>query len=82
VMDADAFAEAVRSGHLAGGYLDVFAQEPLPADSPLWDLPNVILTPHDSAVSRGNAPRADAMFIEELERWQRGEQPLRKVIVE
>jgi len=82
VMDADAFAAAIRSGHLAGGYLDVFAQEPLPSDSPLWDLPNVILTPHDSAVSQGNAPRADAMFLEELERWQRGEQPLRVVAVE
>lgn len=82
VMDEQAFVEAIRSGHLAGGYLDVFEQEPLPADSPLWDLPNVILTPHDSATSQGNAPRADAMFIEELERWQRGEQPLRVVAVE
>ena len=46
VMDEDAFVEGVRSGHLAGGYLDVFATEPLPEDSPLWDLPNVILSPH------------------------------------
>ncbi|MDA0301914.1 MAG: D-2-hydroxyacid dehydrogenase [Chloroflexi bacterium] len=82
VMDEDALVEAIRSGHIAGAYLDVFAQEPLPADSPLWDLPNVILTPHDSSVSLGNTPRADEIFLEELERWQRGEQPLRAVAVE
>ena len=82
VMDEDAFADAIRSGHLAGGYLDVFAQEPLPAESPLWELPNVILTPHDSAVSLGNTPRANAIFLEELERWQRGEQPRRLVALE
>ena len=79
VIDEEALIAALRSGHLAGAYLDVFATEPLPADSPLWDLPNVMLTPHDSAASRGNAGRAAMIFLEELERWQRGEQPMRSV---
>lgn len=82
VMDEDALIASIRSGHLGGAYLDVFAQEPLPADSVLWDLPNVILTPHDSAISQGNAPRASAIFIEELERWQRGEQPKRSIVAD
>ena len=79
VVDGEALIEALRSGHLAGAYLDVFDVEPLPAESPLWTLPNVILTPHDSGASQGNTPRANAIFLEELERWQRGEQPLRLV---
>ena len=79
VVDEDALIEALRSGHLAGAYLDVFNVEPLPSDSPIWDLPNVIITPHESSASTGNTPRADAIFLEELEHWQRGEQPSRLV---
>ena len=79
LIDEAALIAALRSGHLGGAYLDVFAQEPLPSDSPLWDLPNVIVTPHDSAVSQGNSARASAIFLEELERWQHGEQPARSV---
>ncbi len=79
VVDETALIEALRSGQLASAYLDVFEVEPLPADSPLWDLPNVMLTPHDSAASTGNSPRASAIFLEELEHWQRGEQPTRSV---
>lgn len=72
VVDEQALVEALRSGHLGGAYLDVFTQEPLDADSPLWDLPNVIISPHDASPSRGNAARADAMFLEELACWVRG----------
>ena len=79
VVDEAALIEALRSGHLAGAYLDVFAKEPLPEESPLWDMPNVIITPHDSATSRGNLARVNAIFLEELERWQRGEQPKRRI---
>lgn len=45
-VDEDAVADALRGGTIAGAALDVFAQSPLPPESPLWDLPNVILTPH------------------------------------
>ena len=79
IIDEEALIASLRSGHIAGAYLDVFAVEPLPEDSPLWEMPNVILTPHDSAASRGNTGRADLIFLEELERWQRGEQPTRSV---
>ena len=79
LIDEDALIAALQSGHLGGAYLDVFATEPLPTESPLWDLPNVLLTPHDSLASRGNTARSDAIFLEELERWQRGEQPSRLV---
>lgn len=79
VVDEEALIESLHSGHVAGAYLDVVANEPLPADSPLWDMPNVILTPHDSGTSRGNLARVNAIFLEELERWQRGEQPKRRI---
>lgn len=75
VADEPALIEALQSGHLGGAYLDVFAQEPLPAESPLWDLPNVIVTPHNSAASAGNDLRINALFAENLNRWAAG-QPL------
>jgi phosphoglycerate dehydrogenase-like enzyme len=81
VVDEAAMIEALRSGHLAGAYLDVFETEPLPADSPLWDLPNVIISPHDSSPSQGNNGRAEAIFLEELERWARGK-PLTRLVAE
>jgi phosphoglycerate dehydrogenase-like enzyme len=73
VVDEAALVAALRERRLAGAYLDVFAQEPLPADSPLWDLPNVILTPHSAGFSDGNEQRVAAMFLDNLARWSRGE---------
>ncbi len=69
IVDEQALIESLRSGHLGGAYLDVFEEEPLPADSPLWDLPNVILTPHDSAASRGNERRAVELFLRNVSHW-------------
>jgi phosphoglycerate dehydrogenase-like enzyme len=63
VVDETALIEAIRSGHLAGAALDAHRQEPLPADSPLWDLPNVIVSPHNASASRGNEKRCAEMFI-------------------
>ncbi|MEX2446414.1 MAG: D-2-hydroxyacid dehydrogenase [Dehalococcoidia bacterium] len=80
LVDEAALIDALRSGHLGGAYLDVFEEEPLPDASPLWGLPNVIVSPHSSAVSLGNGDRADAIFLGELERWQRGERPLREFV--
>ncbi len=73
VMDEPAFVEAVRSHTIAGGYLDVFAQEPLPADSPVWALPDVIVSPHIAALSLGNKWRSTEIFIHNLARFSRNE---------
>ena len=81
IVDEPALIEALQSGALAGAYLDVVAQEPLDPASPLWDLPNVILTPHSSWAAQGNAERARLIFLENLECWLRGE-PLPQAIAE
>ncbi len=72
VIDEDAMIEGLRSGHLGGAYLDVFTREPLPADSPLWDLPNVIVTPHNSTVSASKYQREAEIFLDNLARWAKG----------
>ena len=73
VMDEAAFIDAIRSGHLAGAAIDAHRQEPLPADSPLWDLPNVIVSPHNASASTGNEKRCAEMFIANFGHWARGE---------
>jgi phosphoglycerate dehydrogenase-like enzyme len=73
VIDELAMIDALQSGHLAGAYLDVFAQEPLHVDSPLWDMPNVICTPHTSGFSDAILHRMAQKFIENLGYWKRGE---------
>jgi phosphoglycerate dehydrogenase-like enzyme len=73
VVDEPALIERLRSGQLGGAYLDVFAQEPLPPASPLWDMENVIVTPHNSTVSSGKNRRETEVFLENLGRWARGE---------
>ena len=64
--------DALQSGRLAGAYLDVFEHEPLTADSPLWALENVIVTPHAAGHSDGNEARVAAMFVDNLRRWCAG----------
>jgi phosphoglycerate dehydrogenase-like enzyme len=66
VVDEPALIAALQSGHLAGAYLDVFAQEPLPATSPLWAMPQVIVTPHCAGFSDGNVQRVAQMFLDQL----------------
>lgn len=70
IIDETALVAALREGRLGGAYLDVFAQEPLPAASPLWDLPNVLVSPHNSAAATGNDERVFRMFVDNLERWR------------
>ncbi|MEX2625342.1 MAG: D-2-hydroxyacid dehydrogenase [Ilumatobacteraceae bacterium] len=72
IVDEPAMIEALRSGHLGGAGLDVFATEPLPADSPLWDLPNVIVTPHSSGTSARAGERAEDIFLDNLTRHAAG----------
>jgi D-2-hydroxyacid dehydrogenase (NADP+) len=73
VVQEDALLAALRSGHLAGAFLDVFTMEPLPAESPFWGLPNVIVSPHSAAASDGLPERVAAIFCDNLRRFRRGE---------
>lgn len=68
VIDEPALIEGLRSGHLAGAALDVTAREPLPGDSPLWDLPNVLLSPHTAALSPRENERIVDIFVDNLNR--------------
>ncbi|HZP73130.1 MAG TPA: D-2-hydroxyacid dehydrogenase [Gaiellaceae bacterium] len=74
VIDEDALVAALRDGRLRGAALDVFAQEPLPPDSPLWELDNVILSPHTAALSRRENERIVELFADNLRRYLAGEE--------
>ena len=62
--------DALRTKALAGAYLDVFEHEPLAGQSPLWDLENVIVTPHSAGHSDGNEARVDRIFLDYLRDWR------------
>jgi phosphoglycerate dehydrogenase-like enzyme len=79
VVDEQALARVLRAGGLAGAALDVFSEEPLPADHPFWELPNLVLTPHVSGYTPGYFDKMLALFEENLGRYLGGE-PLRNVV--
>jgi phosphoglycerate dehydrogenase-like enzyme len=80
LLDEGALAERLRAGRLRGAVLDVFGAEPLPPDSPLWTLPQVLLTPHVAAVSpRRFWERELALFFDNWDRYRRG-LPLRNLV--
>lgn len=79
IVDEPALIEALRSGALAGAALDTFAKEPLPSDSPLWTLPNVIVSPHHSGSSPRSEERTLDLFIDNLQRFVSGAE-LRNVV--
>ena len=79
IIDTDALVDALKSGHLGGAALDVFPQEPLPSQHPLWKTPNVILTPHTSGFRHGHWDEVIELFAENIERFERGE-PLKFAI--
>ncbi len=80
VVDEPALIEALSNGTIAGAALDVFETEPLPETSPLWDLQNVILTPHVAAAHREYAARVAAIVGESLRRRERGEELANRVV--
>jgi glyoxylate/hydroxypyruvate reductase A len=73
IVDEPALIDALRSGHIAEATLDVFATEPLPASSPLWEMDNVLITPHLASVA---LPASAAAQIGENVRRLRGGQPV------
>jgi phosphoglycerate dehydrogenase-like enzyme len=79
LVDEEALADALRRKRIGGAVLDVTATEPLPETSPLWDLPNCVITPHDSAFSPLSLERTLELFLENLSRFRRGEPLLNEV---
>lgn len=79
IIDQDALIQALRNGQLGGAGLDVTDPEPLPEDSPLWDMPNVMITAHTSGSSPKYWERASIIIAENIRRWQAGEPLLNEV---
>ena len=79
VIDQDALIAALRAGKLAGAGLDVTTPEPLPADHPLWDTPNLLITPHFTASLPDRTDRSLEMIIENLRRYRAGEPMLNRM---
>jgi D-2-hydroxyacid dehydrogenase (NADP+) len=73
VMDEHALVEALQTGRLGGAALDVAPREPLPADSALWRLPNVVMTPHTAGASQYRAARNIERFVTNLQRLRSGQ---------
>ncbi|MFP5489546.1 MAG: D-2-hydroxyacid dehydrogenase [Acidimicrobiia bacterium] len=73
IVNEDALVQALLDEHLGGAGLDVFATEPLPADSPLWRFPNVIVTPHSSGSTDRTHRRSVDLFVDNFRRFTAGE---------
>lgn len=80
IVDEDALVRAIKTGHIAGAALDVFVEEPLSAESELWSLENVIITPHNAGWSRNYPARTMELFCENLKRFLKGKDLINKVI--
>jgi len=78
-VDEAALAEAIRKRQIAGAALDVFDQEPLPADSPLWDLDTLLITPHTAGLTEKLWQRHYDLFSENVRRYM-AHQPLQSVV--
>jgi phosphoglycerate dehydrogenase-like enzyme len=79
LVDEPALIDALRSGHIGGAALDVFAEEPLPQSSPLWEMPNVLVSPHSGSTSDRENARLTDLFCENLRRYL-AEEPLLNVL--
>lgn len=72
IIDCEALARALAAGTIRGAGLDVTSPEPLPADHPLWDQPNVLITPHTAGASQARVHRNVSRFVENLRRYREG----------
>ena len=72
IVDEAALAAALEEGRIGGAAVDVFEEEPLPADSPLWGAPNTLVTPHVAGLTRDYMSRVAALFFENIRRLERG----------
>ena len=79
IVDEDALVEALKEERIAGAAFDVFAEEPLPESSPLWDVPNLLVTPHMAGIVGDYIERVVAIFAENLKRFETGEPLLNQV---
>jgi phosphoglycerate dehydrogenase-like enzyme len=79
IVRHSALVESLVNGSLSGAALDVFETEPLPRESPLWSMANVIITPHCSSVYDGWEQRSIEMFCDNVDRWRRGD-PLDNIV--
>jgi phosphoglycerate dehydrogenase-like enzyme len=79
IIKEDDLIQALQTGIIQGAGLDVFEEEPLPSDSPLWDLKNVIITPHYAGSTPEYFNRAITIFYDNLQRYLKGEPLLNKV---
>jgi len=73
IADPAVLHRALAEGSIAGAALDAHATEPLPPESPFWDMPNVMVTPHNAGTSLGTAERSVEIFCANLRRYVRGE---------
>lgn len=80
IVDTDALVGAIREGSIGGAALDVFDEEPLPRESPLWDLPNVFITPHIAGVSREYYVRVARLVRENLANLEAGSPLVNRVV--
>jgi phosphoglycerate dehydrogenase-like enzyme len=80
IIDQDALADALKEGRLAAAALDVFKPEPLPEDSELWDLENLLITPHTAGGTQFEGKYILDIFRENLGRFLRGDLPLRNQV--
>ncbi|MEM7139569.1 MAG: D-2-hydroxyacid dehydrogenase [Actinomycetota bacterium] len=79
VVVEEALADALQTGTIRGATIDVTRQEPLPVDSPLWDLPNIVITPHQSGEGPRSQERLDALFLKNLRRYVVGDEMINLV---
>jgi D-2-hydroxyacid dehydrogenase (NADP+) len=82
IVDTDALVKALETRRLGGAAIDVFPQEPLPPEHPLWRCPNAVLTPHTSGFRQGHWDEVIDLFSENLRRFERGEELLFRVLPE